>query len=302
MILKKFKSKLAGTHYYQPAIDILLSRESPLVCFEFDPSCEHDENAIRVIDAISGALLGYVEREVAEEVAEVDGIPVEIHGTLIVMKNKDIHLEFKCQYEPLPVPTDETMLEQIKYYEDLAIGALQDFVAEIHLPKYSDLLCFDYIGNAERALFILDKNNAVLSDSESIKKQKLIEKLLAGNDGMLNDFSDIIHGALIEYHAPNKTATFFNFPNLNDIDLSCRFFEKTVLFTGFWPEEKAQLPIVCEVLKLTQTASVCQKLDFLICGSNAGPSKMKKADQLNIPIIQAADFIHEITTRRNDGN
>ena len=295
MIVKRFNSKLAGRQYNGPALDLFLSRDDHSVSFEFDPSCEYDENAIKVLDAVSGSLLGYVERNVAAEVADVNGNPIEIHGILNVSKKQDIDLEFEVKYEPIPVPTEKELLEQISYYEKQAVQALQDFIVEIHSPKYYNVSGFCNIGNAERALYLLDPNNPLISDSENVKRQKTIERMLSGNNGEQNAFFDILNCAKVEYHAPNKPAAFFNFPNADRLDLSCRFYGKTVLFTGFWPEEKAQISVVCEVLNLTQAASVCKKLDFLICGSNAGPAKMRKADQLNIPIVQATDFIREIT-------
>ncbi len=297
MITKKFKSKLAGVRYYQPAVDVLLKRENPHIVFEFAPSCEYDENAICVLDGVSGARLGYVEREIAEKVQDFDGVPVEITGSFDVSKRGEISLFFECRYEPIPVKSDEMLLEHVQESYDTAVSLLEAYVEEIRRPKYSSILSADYIGNAERALYLLDKNNSCLTDSDSVKRQKIIEDLLSGDRGMRDPLTDIMRGALVDYDAPNKPVEFFCFPNGDNINTSCRFCGKNVLFTGFWPEEKAQIAVVCEILNLQQRASVCQKLDFLICGSNAGPSKMKKADQMNIPIIGAADFISEITKR-----
>ena len=197
---------------------------------------------------------------------------------------------------------NKELLAQIKDFESAAIETLSDLVTEIRLPKYADLLDFDYIEKAERALYLLDPNNPALIGSESVKKQKTIENLLDGGDNPQNNVLSILERAKTEYHAPNKPETFFSFPNANQLDLSCRFYGKKVLFTGFWPEEKAQISIITPLLNLTIAPGVSSKLDFLICGSNAGPAKVKKAESLHIPIIQAADFIREITKDNSETN
>ena len=189
---------------------------------------------------------------------------------------------------------NEELLAQIRDFELAAIETLSDLVTEIRLPKYADLVNFDQIEKAERALYLLDPENPAIIGSENIKKQKTIENLLE-NDDPQNNFFSILERAKIEYHAESKPETFFSFPNANQLNLSCRFFGKKVLFTGFYLEEKAQIAIITELLNLTIASCVSSKLDFLICGSNAGPAKVRKARELNVPIIQAANFICEIT-------
>ena len=109
----------------------------------------------------------------------------------------------------------------------------------------------------------------------------------------IEDIGDAFSNAEIQYQ-PKSTET-IQFPALSEINSDCRFFGKCVLFTGFYPEEKEQIAPIVDFLRINQPSGVCQKLDFLICGSNAGPAKIKKAEEMGKTIIQAADFIQEIT-------
>ena len=190
---------------------------------------------------------------------------------------------------------NKDLLKQFNAFKTEAIEALSDLILELRSGLYDNMQTGVYSGDVERALYLLDPNNPALIGSESVKKQKTIEKILDGGDNPQNNVLNILERAKTEYHAPNKPETFFCFPNADQLNLSCRFYGKNVLFTGFWPEEKAQIAIITPLLNLSIAPGMSSKVEFLICGSNAGPAKVKKAGLLNIPIIQAADFIREIT-------
>ena len=197
---------------------------------------------------------------------------------------------------------NKDLLKQFNAFKTEAIEALSDLILELRSGLYDNMQTGVYSGDVERALFLLDPDNPVLSDSVAVNKQKTIEKILAGGDNPQNNVLNILERAKTEYHAPNKPETFFCFPNADQLNLSCRFYGKNVLFTGFWPEEKAQIAIITPLLNLSIAPGVSSKVDFLICGSNAGPAKVKKAGLLNVPIIQAADFIREITKDNPESN
>lgn len=191
---------------------------------------------------------------------------------------------------------NKDLLKQFNAFKTEAIEALCDLISELRSGLYDDTQTGICSGDVERALFLLDPNNPILSDSAAVNKQKTIEKLLDGGEDPQNSVLNILERAKV-YNRPQskQPETFFSFPNANQLDLSCRFFGKRVIFTGFYLEEKAQIAIITPLLNLTIASCVSSKLDFLICGSNAGPSKVKKAKEFNVPIIQAADFICEIT-------
>lgn len=59
-----------------------------------------------------------------------------------------------------------------------------------------------------------------------------------------------------------------------------------VCFTGFAKADKAELTELAEVAGMKVVTSVSASLDFLCCGDNAGWSKMKKANELGVPLVR----------------
>ena len=115
----------------------------------------------------------------------------------------------------------------------------------------------------------------------------------------VDDIDTAVSNAEVQYQP--KSPEMIQFPPLSEVNRENRFCGKCVLFTGFYAEEKEQLAPIIDFLRIRQAASVCQKLDFLICGTNAGPSKMQKAADMGKPIVPAADFIREITAGNTPG-
>lgn len=59
-----------------------------------------------------------------------------------------------------------------------------------------------------------------------------------------------------------------------------------VCFTGFTKADKAELTELTEAAGMKAVTGVSASLDFLCCGDNAGWSKMKKANELGVPLVR----------------
>ncbi|OXE98665.1 hypothetical protein BC749_10740 [Flavobacterium araucananum] len=69
-----------------------------------------------------------------------------------------------------------------------------------------------------------------------------------------------------------------------------------ICFTGFSPTEKILLTKLAEENNFHIAKSITVNLNFLCCGENAGPSKMKKAEEQNVISLSAEEFRNLITT------
>ena len=69
-----------------------------------------------------------------------------------------------------------------------------------------------------------------------------------------------------------------------------------VCFTGFKEPEKLELISVAELNGLKSVSSVTKKLAYLVCGDNAGPSKMEKAAAQGAYILDASQFLTVMET------
>jgi len=59
-----------------------------------------------------------------------------------------------------------------------------------------------------------------------------------------------------------------------------------VCFTGFNKADKAELIELAEAAGMKVATGVSASLDFLCCGDNAGWSKMKKANEIGVPLVR----------------
>lgn len=105
---------------------------------------------------------------------------------------------------------------------------------------------------------------------------------------------DVMSSAQIDYGKP-KSEQMLSFPDPETLNQDNPFSGKTILFTGFYPEEKEALAGIIEKLGIIQKTTVSAKLDCLVCGRNAGPSKLQKAREAGIPAIPISDFIGQIS-------
>ena len=58
-----------------------------------------------------------------------------------------------------------------------------------------------------------------------------------------------------------------------------------VCFTGFSKKDKENLIELAKKNDLFVRTEITKKLGLLVCGDNAGPSKLKKASEMNIPKV-----------------
>lgn len=65
---------------------------------------------------------------------------------------------------------------------------------------------------------------------------------------------------------------------------------QTICFTGFDKATKNELIDIAEDLGFTIRTNVVNGLNFLCCGSNAGPSKINKAKEISATLISEAEF------------
>jgi len=171
------------------------------------------------------------------------------------------------------------MTPELQEKRNKVLHFLQEYVSALQATKPDDFDDPEERERAEKALFAIDPDNPLIR--EFAERQ-------------MNVFEITLRESGINY-IPHESKPMFEFPGIDNVKEDCRFFGKCVLFTGFYPEEKAQIAPIVDFLRINQPSGVCQKLDFLICGSNAGPAKIKKAEEMGKTIILAADFIQEIT-------
>lgn len=69
-----------------------------------------------------------------------------------------------------------------------------------------------------------------------------------------------------------------------------------ICFTGFRPAQKENLYDHAQQNGMKIVKSVTKKLSFLCIGENAGPSKMKKAKEQNIFIMNEQQFLQMLET------
>ena len=62
-----------------------------------------------------------------------------------------------------------------------------------------------------------------------------------------------------------------------------------VCFTGFSKKDKENLISLAKINNFFVRTEVTKNLDLLICGDNAGPSKLKQASKMGIPKVYGED-------------
>jgi len=262
---KSFTAQLSGIRYYSPALDLFQTRDEKQIALEFDPENIYDGNAIRVMDEKNCAILGFVERSVADEVAHIGGEVVDLFGELRFKSKSNIVVAFTCYY----VPTEQQP-QTLEENETFAISC----------P-----LCGEQF----------EANTSILGEAilcwRCGAKWQITQWWTNPQPQESMDYA--LSNAEVQYQPKSPKA--LQIPPLSEVNKENRFFGKCVLFTGFYAEEKEQLAPIIDFLQMRQAVSVCQKLDFLICGSNAGSSKIQKAEEMGKAVVQATDFIKEIS-------
>ena len=69
-----------------------------------------------------------------------------------------------------------------------------------------------------------------------------------------------------------------------------------ICFTGFKRDEKLKLELLAEKNGFKVRTAVSKNLDFLVCGVNAGPSKIAQALERGIPYFSEDEFMAMLET------
>lgn len=104
------------------------------------------------------------------------------------------------------------------------------------------------------------------------------------NDNVLGEYRSF---AEAERHAKLKQK---NYEIITPVKVGANIgnhsYKPEVCFTGFKKAEKAELILLAESKGLFVRSDVSSKLSVLICGDNAGPSKIKRAEKAGANIIR----------------
>ena len=115
------------------------------------------------------------------------------------------------------------------------------------------------------------KHENILSEERSLESAQLKAELLQPNFNMLKRSVGIGKRMPSRDGWNNKEGKF------------------EVCFTGFKKAIKDELESYARENDLFIRSSVTQKLGLLVCGDNAGPSKIQKANKLNVPRVVGED-------------
>lgn len=116
---------------------------------------------------------------------------------------------------------------------------------------------------------------------KTYRKDRVLE-MLSGNENAEER---------LQYHSQNS--------QLND-QATSRFFNRLskpeICFTGFKKDDKVRLTNLAEENGMFIRANVTQKLDFLCCGYNAGPTKIENARKQGVVALTEHQFVELLTT------
>jgi len=146
----------------------------------------------------------------------------------------------------------------------------------LELKKHESLS--GYLGSAKKLAF---------DDLLNIYKEASKTPRKAPNPNSDLDFEDLM---AFQSKKIDTSKNFVDYQNVED--KTHKLYDKNVLLTGDFEKFGIRDNFIPLLNKLgcTVKSGVTSKLDFLICGSAPGPSKVKKANELNIPIIYEAEF------------
>ena len=76
----------------------------------------------------------------------------------------------------------------------------------------------------------------------------------------------------------------------------CEFTGRKAVFTGFSTVQKDAMLDVAHHCGITVQTTVCKSTELLVCGNNAGPSKLRRAMEQGVEILTAAQFFARLGT------
>ena len=114
----------------------------------------------------------------------------------------------------------------------------------------------------------------------------------------LNDAAveyDPVHEAVINHFRQDASELSYVFPAAEQLNKTCCYAGKTVCYTGFTDADKAVLREISDELGMAVKTSISRRVELLVCGPNAGPAKIRKCEELSIPVVDIEDFLTTIT-------
>lgn len=143
---------------------------------------------------------------------------------------------------------------------------------------------------SENSLYIQGRA-ADESFPKTFRKDRIIE-FLFGEEFLLKDLAPPapVHKLKPSYLAAKAAHS------SNDSSRQLSQGANTILFTGFYAAQRAELEEVARQSGMTVMKSSGKSLSFLCYGFNAGPSKVAKAQEAGSFIIDSDQFLHLIRT------
>lgn len=109
---------------------------------------------------------------------------------------------------------------------------------------------------------------------------------------MDNEIIDLSTGEILTKEEWLKQHSIFSITyKENEID---DVFEEEICFTGFKKDKREELELKAMLNGFLVRKSVTKNLSYLVCGSNAGPTKMSKAIDQGAEIISETEFLEII--------
>ena len=108
---------------------------------------------------------------------------------------------------------------------------------------------------------------------------------------------DPVKQSELNYFRQDNTVLSYEYPTRDSLDPTCKYTQTTICFTGFTEADKKILSQLAAALNIQMKNSITSKVQILVCGPNAGPSKKAKCQECGIPIVQAEEFLREISKK-----
>lgn len=162
--------------------------------------------------------------------------------------------------------------------------SLSRFITSLGIPGVGEIIAGILAGEFKNI------NNLIKAEKEDLLQIEGLGDLLAEEiySFFRNNINTNFINELINY------ITILPYETLNNFDENNRFYKKTLIFTGtlmqMSRDEAKKLAISKGALI---ASSVSKNVDFVIVGEKAG-SKLKKAHDLNIPILSEEEFLKNI--------
>lgn len=280
--------KIVGVDYNQRGINIGPKVEFVTQC----PEC--------------GATLVRVEGEAAHYCPNEDNCPPQIKGRIehfVGRKAMDINLG----EENVNLLYQKGMIKDIADLYDLKINDLAglDRWGETSAKNVIDSLERSKSVPFERVLFALGIRYVGATTAKKIvnamKNIETIEKASFSDLQTIEEVGERIAQSIVDYFAMEKNRTIVT--RLKDAGLQFQIDESTlknrsnklaglsIIISGtFVNHSRDELKELIELNGGKNVTSISSKTDYLIAGENMGPSKLEKAQKLNVKMISEEEF------------